>query len=207
ETGGRTLGALKWRGGGGGGPRKKKRRKNRGGRGATCPPGPATARAPPCPTTANPRPPNPRPANPPPMAWAPIPPCAAIPPCAPIPPCPPPCPPPPCPPPPCPPPPRADAMAGARATAAPIATVAARVMTLFRNMVRFLPEAPPLPAMLTTAAYAGLNARSLACERARDPAKRQCVFQSSSGVIASPLRMIPPTSIRQLSPERLSSAV
>jgi hypothetical protein len=31
-------------------------------------------------------------------------------------------------------------MAGARATAAPIEAVAARIMTLFRNMVRFLPE-------------------------------------------------------------------
>src|SRR5215831_6787210 len=64
------------------------------------------------------------------MACPPIPPCAAIPPCP-----PPPCPPPPCPPPPCPPPPRADAMAGARATAAAIAAVAAMVMKLFTNMI------------------------------------------------------------------------
>src|SRR5262245_29845249 len=82
--------------------------------------------------------------------------CAPIPPRAPI---PAPCPPLTCPPP-CPPPPRADAMAGARATAAPIAAVAARIIMLFRNMVRFLPKA----ARLTTAAYAGLNARSLPCE-------------------------------------------
>src|SRR5262249_58603000 len=55
---------------------------------------------------------------------------------------PPPCPPPPCPPPPCPPPPRADAMAGARATAAPIAAVAAMVMKLFANMIE-PPWCPP----------------------------------------------------------------
>src|SRR6516164_7908758 len=88
---------------------------------------------------ANPRPPNPRAPNPPPMACAPIPPpCAAIPPCP-----PPPCPPPPCPPPPCPPPPpRAEAIAGARATAAPIAAMAAMVMKLFRNMIQ-PPWCPP----------------------------------------------------------------
>src|SRR6516165_1961945 len=82
---------------------------------------------------ANPRPPNPRAPNPPPMACAPIPPpCAAIPPC----------PPPPCPPPPCPPPPpRAEAIAGARATAA----MAAMVMKLFRNMIQ-PPWCPPRAA-------------------------------------------------------------
>src|SRR6516162_9075804 len=96
---------------------------------------------------ANPRPPNPRAPNPPPMACAPIPPpCAAMAPCPP-PPCPPPpCPPPPCPPPPCPPPPpRAEAIAGARATAAPIAAMAAMVMKLFRNMIQ-PPWCPPRAA-------------------------------------------------------------
>src|SRR6266702_2372827 len=91
---------------------------------------------------ANPRPPNPRAPTPPPIP----PPCAAMATPCPPPPCPPPpCPPPPCPPPPCPPPPRADAIAGARATAAPIAAVAAMVMKLFRNMIQ-PPWCPPRAA-------------------------------------------------------------
>src|SRR5262245_16811236 len=82
------------------------------------------------------------------MACPPIPPCAAIPPCP-----PPPCPPPPCPPPPCPPPPRADAMAGARATAAAIAAVAAMVMKLFANMI----QPPWCPSRRSNANGGGLR--------------------------------------------------